>query len=144
VDRFGDAFGVQRTFLTVDGRKAGVTPDRKNAGRFPEGGAIRLAPPLHGNLGIAEGVETALAATALFGVPCWAALNAGRLKVWEPPEGVDGVVVFGDNDLNAVGQAAAYALAERHNRNIAAEVKIPPDPGTDWNDVLQHKQESKL
>ena len=55
-------------------------------------------------LGIAEGVETALAASIMFNVPVWAALNANRLKVWEPAEGVSEVVVFGDNDINSVGQ----------------------------------------
>lgn len=74
-------------------------------GSLPMGGAVRLARHERA-LGIAESVETALAATALFGVPCWSVLNAGRLEGWEPPEGVTEVVIFGDNDLNSVGQAA--------------------------------------
>lgn len=139
VDVHGDLFGVQRTFLTMDGRKAGVRPDRWNSGRLPAGGAIRLAP--HRDiLGIAEGVETALAATALYQTPCWAALNDGRLLEWEPPESVKAVVIFADNDKNHVGQAAAYALAKRLETSTrTADVMLPPDPGTDWNDVLQLK-----
>jgi putative DNA primase/helicase len=142
VDAHGDLFGVQRTFLTLDGHKAGVKPDRWNHGRLPDGGAVRLAQPIRGNLGIAEGVETALAATALYGFPCWAALTANRLEVWEPPAGIDGVIVFGDNDVNCVGQSAAYALAQRLNRSMSCQVMIPPDAGTDWNNVLQSKPHS--
>lgn len=146
VDVHGDLYGVQRTFLTADGQKAGVQPDRWNHGRLPDGGAVRLTRPdpvlAHSQaLGIAEGVETALAATALYGIPCWAALNAGRLKVWEPPEHVTEVVIFGDNDIKHDGQASAYALAQRlstrQKRPITTQVMIPADIGTDWNDVLQ-------
>lgn len=138
VDVHGDLCGLQRTFLTMEGTKTMGGDPRLTMGTLPEGGAVRLARHEH-ILGIAEGVETALAATALYRVPCWAALNAGRLKVWEPPEGVREVIIFGDNDLKNVGQAAAYALGERLNRTITAQVLIPPDPDTDWNDVLKVK-----
>lgn len=107
-------------------------------GSLPTGGAVRLAR--HDSaLGIAEGVKTALAATELFGGPCWSALNAGRLEGREPPEGVTEVVIFGDNDFNNVGQAAAYALGKRLNQKAITQVMIPPNPDTDWNDVLAAK-----
>lgn len=141
VDVHGDLAGIQRTFLTPQGQKVkGLEADRWNTGSLPDGGAIRLVPHQH-RLGIAEGVETALSAGILFNMPVWAALNENRLEVWQPPQGVTEVVVFGDNDLNCVGQAAAYALGKRLNnrreRDIIAQVAIPPDAGTDWNDVLQ-------
>ena len=50
------------------------------------GGPGRLRRPPCGlrkaadTLGIAEGMETALSAAALFGPPCWAALNATLLQ----------------------------------------------------------------
>ena len=47
-------------------------------------------------LGIAEGIETALAASYRFGVPVWSAI----LESWEPPTGVKRMIVFGDNDEN--------------------------------------------
>lgn len=146
VDVHGELCGVQRTFLTPDGQKAkGIQAPRWNTGTLPDGGAIRLAP--HDNtLGIAEGVETALAATALYGVPCWASLNAGRLEAWEPPEGVRNIVVFGDADLNYRGQQAAFNLAHRLSRKVhgrpelVVQVALPNDLGTDWNDVLTNQQ----
>jgi putative DNA primase/helicase len=142
VDVHGDLAGVQRTFLTQDGRKAGLEPDRWNTGALPDGGAIRLAK--HDKvLGIAEGIETALSAARLYGLPVWAALNENRLEVWQPPEGVNEIVVFGDADMNCVGQAAAYALGKRLSRDKTrtVQVMIPPDLGTDWNDVLRQRQE---
>jgi putative DNA primase/helicase len=46
-------------------------------------------------------------------------------------------VVFGDNDPNFVGQAAAYALARRVStqNKIDTAVEIPRS-GKDWNDEL--------
>lgn len=143
VDVHGDLAGVQRTFLTLDGHKAGLDPDRWNTGALPDGGAIRLGQ--HDKvLGIAEGVETALSATRLYALPVWAALNENRLEVWQPPEGVTEIVVFGDADMNCVGQAAAFALGKRLSRDKTrtVQVMIPPDLGTDWNDVLQRQEQA--
>lgn len=139
VDTNGELAGLQRTFLTGEGEKAMMRNSRLTIGKLPDGGAVRLAriEPKHSALGIAEGVETALAASAIFGVPCWAALNSGRLSVWEPPEGFKDIIIFGDNDANKDGQKAAYTLANRLElRKVITQVEIPPDVGTDWNDVL--------
>jgi putative DNA primase/helicase len=110
------------------------------AGGLPDGCAVRLMRH-DDTLGIAEGIETALSATEVFGVPVWAALNANRLEAWEPPAGVRRVVIFGDNDENFVGQSAAYNLAARLRRGRYAtietvEVQIPDRAGWDWNDYL--------
>src|SRR5690606_12147966 len=85
VDIHGELAGLQRTFLTQYGDKVPGNAPRLTMGVLPAGGAIRLAR--HEKLlGIAEGVETALAATAIHGVPCWSALSSGRLETWRPPE----------------------------------------------------------
>jgi len=88
-------------------------------------------------LGVAEGVETALAAANIFGIATWAALNDGGVERFEPPAEVERLVIFADNDANGAGQRAAYALAARLSGRLEVDVKIPEKPDTDWNDVLQ-------
>jgi putative DNA primase/helicase len=129
---------LHRTYLTVDGHKAPViAPRRLMPGTFAKGAAIRLARAGEA-LGIAEGIETALSASALFGVPCWAAVSAGMLTAWQPPSEAKRIIIFGDNDAGYGGQAAAYALASRlRSDERAVEVRIPADVGADWNDVHQ-------
>jgi putative DNA primase/helicase len=106
-------------------------------GKVPHGIAVRLLP--HGKvLGIAEGIETAMSAAVLFGIPVWAALTAGFLETWYPPADVECVYIFGDNDSSYTGQAAAYTLARRLvlTEKKEVNVEIPEQTNTDWNDVL--------
>lgn len=146
VDLNGDLAGLQRTFLTDAGEKATMRNPRMTIGKLPDGGAVRLMrlEPKHTALGIAEGVETAMSASIMFGLPVWAALNSGRLMLWDPPEGFKAIVIFGDNDANKDGQKAAFTLANRLEitRKIMTQVEIPPDVATDWNDVLAAKRRS--
>lgn len=133
---------VHLTYLTDDGRKAELDPCRKLApGQVPKGGAVRLAPSAE-TMGIAEGIETALSASLLFEVPVWAALNAGLLSVWQPPPTVRHVIIFADHDRMFGGQAAAYALAHRlaAAKAVTAEVRLPTDEDSDWNDVLMSER----
>ena len=99
------------------------------------GGAVRLFAVVD-DIGVAEGIETAIACTELFEVPTWAAISANGIEAFEPPAGVKRVHIFGDNDPNFVGQKAAFVLAHRLVRNLEVEVSIPPELGTDWLDVL--------
>jgi putative DNA primase/helicase len=146
VDVAGELSSIQRTFLTADGEKqSDVENDRWNTGPLPAGGAVRLVRPKPTDtaIGIAEGVETALSAIAMHGLPVWAALTANRLQAWQPPEGFNDIIVFGDADTNYTGQAAAFALANRLEvqRKLRVQVAIPPQLGMDWNDVLQQQRE---
>jgi putative DNA primase/helicase len=127
---------IQYTYLDSNGRKAEVPKPRKLApAQIPHGGAVRLAPSAD-TMGIAEGVETAMAASKLFDVPVWSALSAGGMLKWQPPITARNIIVFGDNDANCTGQAAAWSLAHRLNiEGLRAEVRIPDLEG-DWNDVL--------
>jgi len=131
------AHTIQYTYLDGSGRKADVPKPRKLApAKIPAGGAVRLAASAE-TMGIAEGVETALAAAKLFDIPVWSALSAGGLIKWQPPQTARHIIVFGDNDRSATGQAAAWALAHRLiTEGLTAEVRVPDTPETDWNDVL--------
>lgn len=126
---------LHRTYLTRDGSKAPVDVPRKLYSAVAPGAAVRLAD-VGVVLGIAEGIETALAATRLFGVPTWAAICAGMLERFEPPNDIKKLIIFGDHDVNGVGQRAGYALAARLAGRIEIEVKIPEKPDSDWNDVI--------
>ena len=76
------------------------------------GGSVRLSPiGDDGHLGIAEGIETALSAQAIFDMPTWAALSADGLRRWEWPHGVKRVTIFAD--AGDAGTQAAADLAER-------------------------------
>ena len=137
----GSGSSVHRTYLTQDGRKADVDPVRKMMpGLSLAGSCVRLGP-LMPRIGIAEGIETAICAAKLFGLPVWSATSAPQLKAWEPPQGIQEVVIFGDNDLSMTGQEAAYALGKRlRAAGLGVEVKIPPRAGTDWQDQYEHIQ----
>ena len=129
---------MHRTFLKPDGSgKAEMEAPRKlMPGSIPDGACVMLSEFSGGSLGIAEGIETALAASALYDMPVWSALNATMLRKWIPPEGCDSVAVFGDNDKNYAGQAAAYGLGYiLHGKVGEVTVHIPEITGEDWSDV---------
>src|SRR5690606_42077994 len=83
--------------------------------------------------GLAEGLETALSASALFGVPCWATLGTERFRLIALPAEVTGLVLFLDNDR---GGRRAEALARDAFAHLAIEARYPRCAGADWNDVL--------
>ena len=127
---------IQYTYLDTNGRKAEVPKPRKLApAQIPHGGAVRLAPSAD-TMGIAEGVETAMAAAKLFDVPVWSALSAGGMLKWQPPVTARHPTGSGPNGAHCPGPAAAWSLAHRLNiEGLRAEVRIPELEG-DWNDVL--------
>lgn len=138
----GCGASVHRTYLTPDGRKAMVDPVRKMMPGLPLNGSSVHLGPVMPRMGIAEGIETALCAGNLFGLPVWAATCAGLLKTWEPPEGCREVVIFADNDESFTGQDAAFELAKRLcHLGIGWEIKIPPMVDTDWADVYMQEQQ---
>lgn len=130
------------TYLTDRGEKAPVEAVKKIMPPVGEmaGGAIRLTE-VYEHIGIAEGIETALAVMQTYEVPCWACANSVMLEKFEPPQGVKRVSIFGDNDTNYTGQKAAFALANRLERmGYQTSVVIPNETGTDFADRLKEGQ----
>jgi putative DNA primase/helicase len=146
----GEVSAMHRTFLTLDGKKANVDPVKKLSPNIAgvkniKGSAIRLFPPAHEVLGVAEGIETALACYGVHGIPTWATVSAVGMIGWEPPEGIPlkKVFIFGDNDKSFTGQSAAYQLANKLTvlRKVEVEVLIPDGVGTDWLDELNARKQ---
>jgi hypothetical protein len=127
---------VHRTFLDPRRRTLAALPEpRCGLGRFG-GGAVRLggvAP----TLGLAEGIETALSATARFGTSCWATLGTERFRLVALPPEVVRLVLFLDNDG---GGRRAEALARAAFGHLPIEARYPRGAGSDWNDVLRASQ----
>ncbi len=112
------------------------------------GGAIQLWPePTEDrdakHLGLAEGIETAIAAFEMGGGkhPVWATYSASFMRQFVVPKWVGRLFVYGDNDASFTGQSAAYELARRvkHETGLTdVQVYIPKKPG-DWLDVMNER-----
>lgn len=108
------------------------------------GAAIRLGE-IGEILGVAEGVETALAVQESTGMPVWAAGSAGNLEAIEIPEEVRTVFVWCDHDASGRGKRAAFSLTERLlTEGFEVFVVTPPRVGTDWLDVLNQEGKDGL
>ena len=129
---------LHRTFLRPDGKgKAEMASPRKlMPGGLPEGACVMLSEWTgSGAIGVAEGIETALAASARFEMPVWAAISSNMMAKWTPPAGAEEVAIFADNDPKFGGQAAAFGLAHRLAvKGTPVTVHVPNMPGTDWAD----------
>ena len=138
--RFDDSEGkfstVHRTYIQEPGRKADIDRPKRIASSPARGGAIRLIKPTD-RLGIAEGIETALACYLDTGIPTWATYSATLMPLLVVPPGIKEVIIFGDNDLSGAGQKAADQLQARLlSQGILVKTLIPPVEGRDWLDIL--------
>jgi hypothetical protein len=124
---------VHRTFIEPRGRGlAELAGPRRGLGRFGSG-AVRLGGSA-ARLGLAEGIETALSATALSGLPCWAALGTERFRRLSLPAEVRELILFLDHDA---GGRRAERLAREAFAHVRIEAHYPERAGDDWNDVLR-------
>ena len=128
------ACGVQVTFLNENAEKA--YNKRWNYGAV--GNGVWIGPrETKMKIVISEGLETLLSSIYKTGLPGWACLGKGTFKSFTPAIGCGhDILVYGDNDKSFAGQTAAYQMAERLNlQGVKCSVFLPPNPGTDWNDV---------
>lgn len=133
-DANGMLQGVQVTLLTTHGTaKAAVATPRRIIGKLL-GGAVRLAP-FSDTLVVAEGVESALSASAALGAPAWALLSAHNLSLFEPPERVAHLIVAADND--AAGARALFRLRDRLGARMPVQIAPPPLDANDWNEAAR-------
>jgi|SRR5581483_4167344 len=135
VTRNGQFLTYHVTYLQ-DGHKAALDKPRKILpGPGNAGASVALYPPA-AMMGVAEGIETAIAAKMIHNMPVWSALNTSLLKAWQPPSIARHVFIFGDNDPHYAGHAAAWTLAHRLAKaGLKVDVRIPIHCA-DWNDAL--------
>jgi putative DNA primase/helicase len=133
--------GIHRTWLAIDGStKAAFRKPRLSLGQVC-GGAVRLSDANASKpLIVGEGIETTASPMLATGWPGWAALSAGGIAalVLPPLPIVATVIIAADHDLNGIGEEAARKAARRwlaEGRRV--RIPLPPEPGTDWNDVLR-------
>ena len=127
----GRIIAVQTTKLTNIGRKAPVEIPRVTRGALGAG-AVRLGKASD-VVGIAEGVETALAAMQLTEIPCWACIGAKRMHLVALPDSVRELHIFADNDKSGEEAAERTANLQRHRRVV---LRYTPNDYKDWNDLL--------
>lgn len=169
VKKKGVVVGLHRIYLQPDGSGKAKLPgdlDPKKLLRCGEmsGGSLRLTeePEGMGLMGVAEGIETGLAAHRLYRVPVRATISASMMKTVVLPKGLHSLIIFADKDpprqhvktqaiLPPAGETAATALSARAiAEGVDVLVKLPPGPplglgdkGIDWNDVLLEKLKHK-
>ena len=151
----GQCVCLHRTYLAspMPGqavRKAAVPNAKKMTAKSAPltGASIRLfGVDVTGVVGIAEGIETALACTLATGIPTLAAVSAGGLARWQWPTdeagepGISELFIFADNDASGTGQKAAAELAGRAlTAGIRTQTLAPTLTGQDWADVWATKQ----
>ena len=125
VDAFGNPTSIWQVYLDrKEAKKAAL--DMPKLGRGPiNGGAIRIGGD-GDRIGVAEGMETALACWDLemFRKPVWSLMSTSGMKGFEVPLFVDHVSIYKDGDKGQInehtgavmappGDAAAASLHER-------------------------------
>ncbi|AKH43512.1 hypothetical protein FHS61_000784 [Altererythrobacter atlanticus] len=127
------SIAIHRTFLSGNA-KAEFDKPKRALGALGEA-AVRLFAPVSGKLGLAEGIESAMSAYALTGIPVWATLGNERFGLVSVPESVTELHLFVDHD--AGGElAASRGLAAYAHDGRSIHVRKPSLNDTDWNDEL--------
>jgi hypothetical protein len=125
--------GVHRTFVLPDG--SGKAPGKAKM-MLGNAGIVRLVPDneVTTGLGLAEGIETALAVMQIAGWrPVWAATSAGSIAKFQVLSAIECLTIFADADDSGVGLRAARECAARWGEaGRAARIQIPPPEPIGW------------
>ena len=143
----GTGVGIWRIYLRADGRGKLDVDEHKVAYGHPGGGAVRLGG-MAKHIGLAEGVETSIAARLLgWSMPIWAGLSTSGIIGFIIPDGVETVTVFPDRDGSKIrtredgtvkrspGLAAYAGFKER---NPGRDIRLAP--GSETDDYLETLQ----
>lgn len=143
-DKAGRLVSIHRIFLSPEGDKAPVPDAKKMMSPHSEirGAAIKLFPAGE-VLGVAEGIETALAVHAITRMPMWSCVSATLMELVDIPDSVKHVVIWADLDRSQRGLEAADTLADRlEAQGKTVEIFLPQgaipegSKGVDWLDVM--------
>lgn len=145
--RTGEMVSLHVTYLHPSGRTKAEVPSAKKILPPPvsgstAGGTIQLYEAVNGELGIAEGIESALSLHILReGLPVWSAICADNLSRIRLPAGLRELAIGVDLDANGTGCKAAEKLAMK-TRDWSPGTRITfclPDINgvADLNDELQ-------
>lgn len=145
----GHITAIWRIYHTADGIKLPV--DNPKLGLGPAGGGAVRIGGIGKRIGLAEGVETALAVRALTHgqYPIWSTLSTSGLIGVEIPLGVERISVWPDGDKPMrrqgeeyvpsvpAGRKAAQTLYERlKGEGIQTVIAAEPSSGLDYLDVF--------
>jgi putative DNA primase/helicase len=132
-DAEGRFVQLHKTYLTPEGNKADVPVVKKTErGIGINGFAVPIAPIKGDTLGVAEGIETALAASMFRGIPVWPCLNGPSMAAFSVPskllETVQRVVIFADHDalttrVDAGGSTVYRRPGSDYAEQLAARVR---------------------
>lgn len=127
---------IHRTFLDLaTATKAKDLADPRMMLGRPGRGAVQLMPPTS-VLGLAEGIETALAAMQLHKIPVWAILGTERAGHILLPDWLERLVLLFDRD-EAGWKANKNARLAYERPGLKIISAWPPPPNNDWADVLE-------
>jgi len=154
-NNIGHPVSIHRIFLTPEGQKLQVTekaPARKQCESLSsdiKGRVITLgqcaidAAKRDGVIGIAEGLETALAVMQGARIPVVSCISTSNMNAYRPPQGVRTVLIFVDIDRTSAGLIAAKRFKQTlegegyRAKLVFPDLKRPESAkSVDWADQL--------
>ncbi|WP_413718926.1 toprim domain-containing protein [Silicimonas sp. MF1-12-2] len=134
----GEGFAVHRTYLTQDGRKAEIAPNKMTLGPM-RGGCVRLTYAGGQPWIVGEGIESTLSALIRYGKPAsaCAALSTSGMINMRLPSHPGRLIIALDGD--EAGRTAAKELGTRAVLSDWSVDFADPGDGKDHNDLLERE-----